>query len=455
MADTSTASNVNNMPYVPPVGSTPGGGAANLPGNKAGVVATKTQSNTGAGIPAVSSSLADTSVTVEQLRTRQDPTTKLYDTVYIDANGAERPAILYATTDGTPAIATDIDAYRNAVVQQGIKQYGSLQEFKKFLARKGAYSNIVSRATTASINDAGEDATFLKVLDNNINDLSRTSLLTGNVQDLISYVNGRPNYAGTRTTTTTSFTSLSSAANDMDLFMMQNLGRHATLVEIQDYYKMLHSYESDPKNATKATVTTDGMGMERNRVQTQGPSAEDLKMILVASATPSIEAAGKDPAAISQVGGTVGTYMKQLTQRVGQQGLSTIITPDKVFQAAVAATQPGSKIEDQLTKVDQLAMAQPKYKALAPSLALGYTVQDLAKPYTDNINKYLETNTPANPNDPLVLQGLTGGANGGSMNDTEFIKLIKSQPDWAKTNNAKEEAASYINQLGKLMGFTA
>ena len=86
---------------------------------------------------------------------------------------------------------------------------------------------------------------------------------------------------------------------------------------------------------------------------------------------------------------------------------------------------------------------------------MGYTVEDLAKPYTANISKYLETSVPVDPNHPLVIQGLTGGANGGSMNDSEFIKLIKSQPEWAKTNNAKEEASSYINQLGKLMGFTA
>jgi len=453
MADTSTASNVNNMPYVAPVGATPGGGAANLPGNKA---ATTTTGGKNAPVVAqVSGSLADTTVTQNQLVTVYDPTTKSYSTAYVDASGQQRWAALYSTAEGGIAIATNQDAYRNAVIQEGIKTYGSLKAYKNYLALKGAYSSLTAKATTASVNDSSEDTTFLKVIDNAINSVSRTSLLTGNVQNVNSYINGRPNYAGTRTTTSTSFTSLSSAANDMDIFMMQNLGRHATLAEIQNYYKMLHGYESDPKNATKATVTTDGLGMERDRVQTQGPSAEDLKMILVAAATPSLETAGKDPATISQVGGTIGTYMKQITQRAAQQGMSAVVTPDKAFEAAVAATQPGAKLEDQLTKIDQLAMAQPKYKALAPSLALGYTVEDLAKPYTANISKYLETSVPVDPNHPLVIQGLTGGANGGSMNDSEFIKLIKSQPEWAKTNNAKEEASSYINQLGKLMGFTA
>jgi len=454
-----SSSNVNSLPNMPSAGSKTSG---TLPGDKgkAPQVPSGTKPQvTGSGIQlstADISTLADPTISINQLYVTQDPTTKQFLTEYVDPAGHARWAALVANPASSTgySIVTNEDAYNQAIIKQGIALTGSIKEFKALLARKGGYGSATQRAVTTSTNDTGLDTTFQTALKNYLNEQSRTALVTGNVTDAISYLNGRPNYAGTRTTTTTSYTSQISAANDIDKFMMEELGRHANQSEMQGYYNALHVYEQ--KNPTKATVTTDGLGMEKDRTQISGPSAEDIKAVMVASVMPSLEKAGKDPSAISQLGGSIGANILKINQRAAQQGVNNIITPAKAFEAAVAAVQPGASVDQELTKIDQLAMAQPKYKSFAPALNLGYTMQDLAKPYADHIAKYLEkpTVTP-DLNNPLIMQGLTGGANGGAMDDNSFIKLVKSQPEWMNTNNAKEEVSSLVNKMGQLMGFSA
>lgn len=456
-------SNVNNMPSIPPVGKNPKpqpSVSPNLP--PAPVNSTpsgKGTTNTSAK-PIINPTVGvvpDTTITLNNVIPVYDPTTRQWTTAYVDQAGAQRWVAVYANPNSTTgySITTDQAGYRKAVIQSLINQYGSLAEAKKALSSKGLLG-ASSKAKQSLAAGSGEDTVFDAAIDNIIGTNSRTNLLNGgqNLQDVGMFINGRPNYAGTKTSMSTSFTSTTSAWNDIDAFMRETVGRGATLSEYQDYYKMLHSYEQN--NPTKATVTTDALGTERSRVQTQGLSAGDSKAIMVASVTKSLEAAGKDPASISELGGTLGTTYAQLNKQAIAMGVSDIYTPAKAFSAAMQIVQPGGDVKGELSKINNLAAALPKYKAFAPLLSSGaFTLTDLAQPFADKYNKVLEKSIPNDLSNPLIMQGLTGGPNGAQMNDNDFIKLLRAQPDWVKTQNAREEAAGYINQIGKLMGFTA
>jgi len=451
---------VNNMPSIPAVGQKPNpqpSVSPNLPPAPVNSTPTGTGTSKVGDKPQVQpvGATPTAGIILNDLIPVYDQTTRQWTTAYVDSAGAQLWAAVYADSNSNTgySITTDQAGYRKSVIQGLINQYGTLGKAKEALAAKGLLG-AASKAKQSLSAGSGEDAIFDAALDNIIGTNSRTNLLNGgqNVQDVGMFINGRPNYAGTKTSTTTSFTSTTSAWNDIDAFMRETIGRGATLSEFQDYYKMLHGYEQD--NPTKATITTDSLNTERSRVQTQGLSPDDLKAVMVASVTKSLEAAGKDPAAISKLGGSLGTAYAKLNKQAIANGVADIYTPAKAFSAAMQVIQPGGDVNSELTKINNLAASLPKYKAFAPLLSSGaFTLTDLAQPYADKYNKTLEKSTPNDLSNPLVLQGLTGGSNGAQMNDTDYMKLLRSQPDWAKTQNARGEAASYITQIGKMMGF--
>jgi hypothetical protein len=409
----------------------------------------------------------NTTLTYKDLIPVYDQTTRSWTTTYLDpATNAEKWAAIVDDPNSATgySVSTDQAATRTLTMQNLIKQYGGLQQAKQVLADKGFYTaaGVSAKEAQVSVKNDIQDNAFNKVLDVSIGALSRTNLqnLTfgdGNVTGVATYVSGRPNYAGIKDVATVSQTSKDSAWNDIDAFMRKTAGRGATLTEYQNYYNDLHSYELT--HPIRATVTRDALGTETNRVQTEGPSAEDKQAILVASAYKSLEALGKDPSAISKVGGSVAIAIQKLNEAASQYGVSDIYTPSKAFSSALDSILPGGTVDAELQKITELAKATPKYKSYVPLFNAGFSLQDIVTPGIKIANTLLGTNTPRQASDPLMQTYLFGGANGGQMTDDELTKYIKSDPvlgaQWAKTPNAREEAAGYVNQLGKMMGFIA
>ena len=458
------------VPVIPPAGSKPAPNPSPLLPSTPGITpaAPATTGANPSDKPKINpNGPINTSLTYKDLIPVYDQTTRSWTTAYLDpqTNGEKWAAIVDDPNSITGySVSTDQVATRTLTMQNLIKQYGSLQQAKKVLADKGLYTaaGVGAKEAQVSVKNDVQDNAFNKVLDISIGALSRTNLqnLTfgdGNVTGLATYVSGRPNYAGVKDTATVSQTSKDSAWNDIDAFMRKTAGRGATLAEYQNYYNDLHSYELT--HPIKATVTRDALGTETNRVQTEGPSAEDKQAILVASAYKSLQAIGKDPSAISKVGGSVAIAIQKLNAAAAQYGVADIYTPSKAFSSALNSILPGGTVDAELQKITELAKATPKYKSYVPLFNAGFSLQDIATSGLKIANTLLGTSTPLQVSDPLMQKYLLGGANGGQMTDDEFTKYIKSDPItgamWAKTPNAREEAAGYVNQLGKMMGFIA
>jgi hypothetical protein len=447
--------NLPSPTVTPPVSVKPGTGpVVNVAGSGAGVGGS-TIPNTNTVGSLNTAGAQPLPITLQQVGRIPGASPGTFQLGYYDANGAAVPVAVLPDANGKIQIYANLNAVQQSSIAGLKAKYGSITAAKEALWKKGIYG-AAGFKTKASISfgnnedDAFDKAVAAIVRQNSLNAYDTNG---AQVTDVATFVDGRPNYAGVRNSMTTSFTNISTATADVDQFFQTYLGRNATFAEQQTYYSNLHAYEQT--HPSKATVATDALGVEKNRVQTSGPSQSDLQALMVASAMPSLEKAGKDPSAISQIGGTLGSYIKQIMERAQQQGVSDIITPTKAFQQAVAAIEPGAKVDNELTKVDNLAKADPRWKALAPSITAGYTVAELAKPVQDKINQLLEINGPADLTNPILIQGLTGGPGGGMMPDNQLIPLIKSQAGWKFTQNARSDAAQTLTSLGEKMGFMA
>jgi hypothetical protein len=103
-------------------------------------------------------------------------------------------------------------------------------------------------------------------------------------------------------------------------------------------------------------------------------------------------------------------------------------------------------------------VAASKFPALAKQIAAGENVSSLASPYTNAMQSTLEVGPgQANLDNPLVQRALNGLDSTGQptgMNVTDFQKLLRAQPQWAKTQNAQDSTMAAAHQILKAFGFS-
>jgi hypothetical protein len=54
--------------------------------------------------------------------------------------------------------------------------------------------------------------------------------------------------------------------------------------------------------------------------------------------------------------------------------------------------------------------------------------------------------------DPTIQTALKNNGNKGAMNLTDFDRMLRNDPRWSKTQNAREEAAGYAQSILKSFG---
>jgi hypothetical protein len=56
---------------------------------------------------------------------------------------------------------------------------------------------------------------------------------------------------------------------------------------------------------------------------------------------------------------------------------------------------------------------------------------------------------------PTIQMALKNNGNKGAMNLTEFERVLKKDPRWGKTSNARETATGYANSILRNFGLIA
>lgn len=351
---------------------------------------------------------------------------------------------------GAYRVVDKLQAIQDIINQYKTKPNG-IAQLKIELWNKGLLKGSAGQASIAARNQI--DKTFAAALATTVDELTATNFNNADskqFKDLNGLLTATTSYAGTRTSTNYNYTPKEIAASDITAFIQENLGRGATAKEVAEYTKALQEFErSHPQ---KSVVTTDALGMERNRVTYSGASEQDKAAVKVAVLAKSLSSAGVDPSSISKAGGAIAQGMSQLKETAAAYGIVGY-DDSKALNTMIGLLKPGGNINAEKEKMKQLAKVT--YKNLGSALDSGLTVKDVADQYSYYNQKILEKPGVTDVFDPLIQTALQNNGKSGLMSTDEYVRYLKNQPEWAKTQNAREEAASYATTILKQFGLIA
>lgn len=351
------------------------------------------------------------------------------------------------------------NAYRVVDKLQGIQeilgqyknQPGGIAALKQQLWQKGSLTGAKGKASIAAGNNL--DNTFVAALAGYIDELTATNFNNSDTKQFKTFgdqLATTRSFAGTRTAMNYSYTPKDIAAQDITAFIRTNLGRGATAKEVAEYTSALQTFEKE--HPQKSVVTTDALGIERNRVTYTGASEADKAAVKVAVLAKALTAKGIDPSSISLSGGAIAQGMDQLKQTAAAYGIVGF-DDTKALNSMINIIKPGGDIKAEQEKMKQVAKVT--YKNLSSALDSGLTVKDVADQYAYYNQKILEKPNVTDVFDPYIQTALHNNGKGGLMSTNDYVTYLKSQPEWAKTQNAREEAAGYATTILKQFGLMA
>lgn len=233
------------------------------------------------------------------------------------------------------------------------------------------------------------------------------------------------------------------ATSNFNQFMMEYFGRPASPGEAKAYYEKLNAAERKAVRTTRTTdegsVSVGGALDEADRLQIM---AETVKPILKGTTAEELATKGgklaqdiaelKEFAADYGIRLSGGDALKRLTSGIGKRGILG-----------------DTEAEKQRLKEESKAY----YSNLADKIDAGVSVGSIAKQFAYIKGQLLET--PDNAIDVFdqdVQAALRNDGKQGLMSFTDFRRAIKQNPLWSKTQNAREEAATYADTILRSFG---
>jgi hypothetical protein len=379
-----------------------------------------------------------------------DPKTKVPFVGMVNAAGSlDYVAIAGDPKDPTRFKVTDLTtAYNDYIKNYNLSDPNSVSALKKKLYESGVLKSAEAKQSLANNKF---DSILGKAIVKDIITTTNSNYITAQkgIVDQFVPLGGATGGSRTSTSLRTQLQTLANATTSINSTFQKYLGRNATSQEVQQYYRQYNDFAR--KNAARVTTTTDFLNTEKASTTVGGVTAEDAQAIQIGMISDELRAAGKNPDAISKLGGDIGRYMSMLKQSASEYGVNYDST--RALNDAIGAIQPGSSITAQQDKFKALAKIQ--YKSLAGAIQEGLTVKDVVDNYTALHKKYMETEVPLDPMGSDAQKALTGGANNGTMTQDEYVRYLKGKPEWAKTQNAREEAANYATTILKQFGLMA
>lgn len=128
------------------------------------------------------------------------------------------------------------------------------------------------------------------------------------------------------------------------------------------------------------------------------------------------------------------------------------ITTKDAVDRIISADAAGSDVKAEMEKIRQATMA--RYPHLSKAIEAGSSLKDIVQPYIYYKSQLMETPADAiTLDDPDIQAALD--SSGKLMSTNDFQIRIRKNPLWAKTKNAREEAAGYANSILKSFGLSA
>jgi hypothetical protein len=201
---------------------------------------------------------------------------------------------------------------------------------------------------------------------------------------------------------------------------------------------MLHAAES---KAVRYTTTT-----ESGQV-TKGQLLTDTDRTLIMGKVAGNALKGTDLDTLMKSGAAASQNVDYIMETANQYGIR--LSREQAINYVANNLRTGQDIQS--TKQKIVEIAKSNYKGIADKISENVSVKELAGNYLWQKAKTLELSEDTMD----VFDADIQDAVNGSMTMTDFNKKLRQNPAWAKTKNAKEEAANYATDILKSFGLMA
>jgi hypothetical protein len=265
---------------------------------------------------------------------------------------------------------------------------------------------------------------------------------------------GTTSKAGTFKDTLTDITTVGDANKEINDYMLDVLGREATQEEKDAFYKDINAREL--KSGVETVEVRDATGKISKRTRTGAPLTSDERINSL-NAVVKTALAGTDAEGIlsSSKGSKIAQDIAKIQKSAADYG-QPMSSGD-----AMKYILDGFGVSDYVAKqTERLRLnAMTLYSNLKDHIQSGGTVKDIADQYAIYKGRVLELPDTAvsifddDIQAALTNKDATGKSQTGVMSLTDFQVNLRKDARWSKTNNAREEASSYANDILRSFGF--
>jgi hypothetical protein len=350
----------------------------------------------------------------------------------------------FSGTKRTANISASYNELEKKILEDAQKQPGGMQALFDRMLKAG----LISRDTYNSKSTTSNDFTsnLLYALREFSKKTVRDYELTG-IKDPMSfdeYLDKEFTPAGPDVKYSSVTTTRATAASDLDRFMMNYLGTGASKEQHDEYYKELRALE---RKAIKTTTTTD------NAINVAGEFIDELDKAEVMRKVAGKALEGTDIDTVLKGGAGAAQNVNSVLAYARSYGVN-LSNKDALNYVANELKLGQGDLKKINAKI--LAISKSTYSNLSDSLSEDVNLKELSSNYIYNMGKVLEISPDAiDALDPTIQTALKNNGNKGTMNLTDFDRMLRNDPRWAKTSNAREEASKYALEVLKDFGLMA
>jgi hypothetical protein len=347
-----------------------------------------------------------------------------------------------ATTD--VQISAGYNKLEKLILEDAQKQPGGLQALFDRMLKAG----LISRETYNSKSTTNNDftANLLYALREFSKKTVRDYELTGvkNPMSFDEYLDKEFTPEGPRVSYDSVTTTRDTAASDLDRFFMQYLGNGASKKQHDEYYKQLRALEK------KAIVTRTTTETGQN---TAGEFIDDLDKAEIMRKVAGKALEGTDIDTVLKGGAGAAQAVNEVISYARSYGVN-INNKDALNYVANELKLGQGDLKKVNAKI--LAISKATYNNLSDALTEDVNLKELSSNYIYNMGRILEISPDSiDALDPTIQTALKNNGNKGTMNLTDFDRMLRNDPRWAKTTNAREEASKYALEVLKDFGLMA
>lgn len=353
-----------------------------------------------------------------------------------DSVGTPKPV-----KDDNIYVSQDYNAIRNQILKDAQASPGGLDALLDKLYNSGVITKATYQAKNISAPDFAKGLQYLVTQYSiaAVNDYSVYGNKAVNTFDNFMAKDFKGAGSTSKTTYDMVVTTRQDAADEANQFFMQYLGRTATKAEHDDYFKQLNAAE---KKAIRYTTTSsEGNQVTKGELMTETDRALVLgKVAGNAIKGTDIEQLMKSGAGAAQDVDSILAYARNYGVKVSREQATRYIADN---------LREGSNID--ATKAKIVEISRSNYKNFSDKISKDISVKELASNYVYQKAETLELNPEAID----IFDGDIQDAINGNISMTDFNVRLRQNPGWAKTKNAKEEAAKYATSILESFGLMA